>query len=174
MIKHDGVDCRVLRIERNLIRDTKMAAIGCMEHGNTREDYGGAPIGDRIYVVNNTLLDNHYGLVGGANLIALNNVFVGTKKVAARKVAGRSILAWSLFWRNGTDMEDCNADEAHTLRADPRLDAEGRPLDGSPCLGAGTAVFECDGKELLRIDRQDYAGKAPNLGAFHRKPPATQ
>jgi hypothetical protein len=174
VIKHAGVDCRVLRIERNLIRDTKMAAIGCMDGGNTREDYGGAPIGDRIYVVNNTLLDNHYGLLGGTNLIAVNNVFVGTKKVAARKVAGQSILAWNLFWHNGTDMEDCNADQAHTLRADPRLDAQGRPLDGSPCLEAGTAVFERDGKELLRIDRADYAGKAPNLGAFQRKPPAAR
>ena len=172
VIKHDGPDCRVLRIERNLIRATKMAAIGCMDKGNTREDYNGAPIGDPIYVINNTLLDNHYGLTGGANLIAVNNVFARTKNVAARKVAGRSLMAWNLFWHNGTDLDRCNADKATTLLADARLDADGRPMPGSPCIDAGTATLERDGQKVLRIEKKDYAGKAPDLGASESAPPA--
>ena len=172
IIKHAGPDRRVLRIERNLIRGTKMAAIGCMDKGNTRENYKGAPIGDRIYVVNNTLLDNHYGLTGGANLIAVNNVFAGTKLVAARKVAGRSWMAWNLFWHNGTDVDRCNSDKATTLLADPRLDANGRPKPGSPCIDAGTVTLERDGQNVLRIEKKDYAGKAPDLGAFESAPAA--
>jgi len=172
VIKHDGPDCRVLRIERNLIRRTKMAAIGCMDKGNTREDYKGAPIGDRIYVVNNTMLDNHYGLTGGANLVAINNIFAGTKNVAARNVAGRSIMVRNLFWRNGTNLDRCNAEKATMLLVDPRLDADGRPQRGSPCIDAGKATLERDGQEVLRIEKKAYAGKAPDLGAFETDLPS--
>jgi hypothetical protein len=166
IIDHAGPSNRVVRIERNLIRDTRMAAVGCMDGGQSNENYKGAPIPDRIYLINNTLLNNHYGLTGGANLIALNNLFVGCRNAAAKNVAGKSVLAHNLFWKNGTDALNSNVIDASTLRKDPRLDADGRPQRDSPCIDAGVAEFTWKDEKVLALPAKTYAGKAPDLGAF--------
>ena len=56
-----------------------------------------------ITVINNTFVDEQNGLIGGANTIALNNLFTGIQGSAVRRVAGASITAHALFWNNGID-----------------------------------------------------------------------
>ena len=121
IIDYPDVSDRIIRIERNVIIHNDMAAIGCMSDGNTKENYEGADIPEPIYLINNTIADNEYGVTGGNNLVALNNILVGSKKSALKKVDGESIAAYNLFWQNAKDIDQSNVDEASTLRKNPML-----------------------------------------------------
>ena len=157
---------RVFRIERNVIEGSAMAAVGCMGNKNTKENYEGADIPERIFIINNTFAANKYGITGGNNMAVLNNIFVGTKKTAMKKVDGSSISAFNLFWENGADLKDCNWQKETTLFKDPGLGPERRLTKGSPCIDRGAAQFEWKGQQLLALPERSYAGKAPDLGAF--------
>ncbi|MDP7276226.1 MAG: right-handed parallel beta-helix repeat-containing protein [Planctomycetaceae bacterium] len=157
---------RVIRIQRNVIADTRMAAIGCMANGNTRENYEAANIPERIEVINNTLIDNHYGITGGDSLLALNNVIAGTKMTALKQVDGNSVLAFNLLWNNTVDNQGSHLVANSTIARDPRLDGQYRPGSNSPCIDAGTSLYKKAGAVLLKIPRTSFIGKAPDLGAF--------
>jgi len=175
IIDHPGPSNRRLWIERNVIRGTAEAAIGCMNDAETGEDYRSAAIPDPVAIVNNTLIDNHYGLCGGGNLVAANNVFARTRRTAVKGAAGGAVLDHNLFWENGRDAEDCDLPAGTTVRRDPRLDADGVPAAGSPCIDAGTAEVRWPGGGATRLPPDSYAGKAPDLGAREWTPaPATQ
>lgn len=157
---------RLIRIERNVIAHNAMAAVGCMGGGNTRENYEAADIPEPIYLINNTVVGNTYGVTGGDNLVALNNIFVSVKRSALKGVDGRSIAAYNLFWGNGLDFEGSNVDEEHIIRADPLLDKRFKLRDGSPCIDAGAARFIWRSAVVFQPDPGTYSGLAPDLGAF--------
>jgi hypothetical protein len=90
LIDYPDVSPRTYRIERNLIVDSAMAGIGCMSDGNTDENYEAASIPERVYIVNNTLVGNEYGLTGGDNFLVLNNIFLRSKQTALKNVDGKS------------------------------------------------------------------------------------
>jgi hypothetical protein len=167
VIDHPGPSNRVLRVERNLISGTRMAAIGFMDEAKTGEDYRAAAMPDRVLVVGNTFLDNEYGLTGGGNLFVLNNVFARTAETALKGCTGGAVAARNLFWKNGRDFDPENGVlKSGVVTADPRLDEEGRPQAGSACVDAGTALFEWQGQRILALSRRRYAGKAPDIGAY--------
>src|SRR5690606_33196083 len=93
---------RRFTIERNLFLNNGMAGIGLMDDATSDEDYRAADITERIQVFNNTFVGNEYGISGGDNLIALNNIFQG-HVVALNKIDGDSIVSYNLFWQNETD-----------------------------------------------------------------------
>ncbi|NPA94986.1 MAG: hypothetical protein GXO58_06125, partial [Thermodesulfobacteria bacterium] len=164
LIDYDDDSDRVFYIHHNLIHHTYMAAIGCMPDGNTRENYGGSYMVEPVYLYNNTLVDNHYGLTGGDNIIAINNIIAGTEKRAMYKVDGDSIVDYTLFYDNGTDYESCNLKSDGTFfYENPDLDDSYRPQEGSVVIDAGTAHYSWNGAE---INVTDYLGDAPDLGAF--------
>jgi hypothetical protein len=169
LIDYPGLSDRAFRIERNVFHATAMAAVGCMPDGETRENYGGAPLQEPVLVLNNTFVDNHHGLTGGDNLVAANNVFVGTRKTAMRRLQGDSRAAHNLFWRNGTDFDDAPVEREKSLFADPMLDGDHRLKKGSPCIDAGTAALERKGLKAFELAKESYAGAAPDLGAFESK-----
>ena len=78
LIDDEAPSSRVFRIERNLIANNAQAAIGMMCCMNTREDFQGASLAERIYLFDNTFLGNDHGVTGGDNAIALNNLFAHT------------------------------------------------------------------------------------------------
>lgn len=168
IIGYPGASNRRFWIERNVIRGTAKAAIGFMDNADTREDYRASAVTDPMYVVNNTLLENNWGLTGGANLVAANNVFAGTKHAAVLKSAGDSIFTNNLFWDNGADWKDSNIDDAGAVRKDPMLEADGVPAAASPCADAGTAVVKRGQVALFTLPASAYAGKAPDIGARER------
>ena len=170
IIDYPDVSNRVIRIERNLIANTRMAAIGCMSNGNTRENYEAANIPERIEVINNTLVDNFYGITGGDSVLAINNLLARTKRIALKRVDGRSILAFNLLWNNGTDTSGSNVEETSTIRSDPRLDSDHKPVPDSPCIDAGTAELSRDGAVLFRFAADAFSGAAPDVGAFEAAP----
>ncbi len=166
IIDHPGPSNRVIRIERNLISGTAMAAIGMMNKGNSAEDYRGASIQDPITLVNNTFLDNHYGVCGGGNMIVVNNVFARTEKIALKRVGGRSFISHNLFFESGSHFVAINVRKSAVILADPKLDKDGKPQAGSPCIDAGIATIKVNRKPVEIVPKTTYTGKAPDLGAF--------
>lgn len=166
IIDHPGPSNRVILIERNLISGTAMAAIGMMNNGNTGEDYRGTSIQDPITLVNNTFLDNHYGVCGGGNMIVVNNVFARTEKIALNRVTGRSFVAHNLFFKNGSNFVASNVAKSTVILADPKLDEDGKPQTGSPCIDAGVATIKIKRKPVEVVLKTAYTGKSPDLGAF--------
>lgn len=89
IIDYSDVSDRKITISHNLIEKTKMAAIGCMSQGNSKEDYEGADIPEPIFIHNNTFVDNHRGISGGKSLTVADNVFRTGKKGARAEPRGR-------------------------------------------------------------------------------------
>ena len=167
-IDSPDISPRTLRVERNVFSNNALAAVSVIAAGSTDtvEDLSGAPMAEHMYVVNNTFSAGNYGVVGGANAVVLNNVFSGNRGSAVRRVAGNSTTAYNDFWNNGVNYEDSNVDSAHTLLADPLLNADWTLGAGSPAIDAGTAFFQWQGETILNLPPTSYQGSAPDLGAF--------
>lgn len=165
LIDYPDLSDRIFRIERNVFVDNAMAAIGFMADGNTVEDFSGAPIPERVYLINNTFVGNNYGVTGGANLIVLNNIFTDTANSSLKNVSVDSIASYNLFWNNGMDYENSNIDFANTLSDDPLLDSDYFLMLGSPAIEAGTSSFDWQGEKVLDMPETSYSGSAPDMGA---------
>ena len=169
-IDYDTNSHRVFRIERNIIANNEMAALGCMGDMNTVEDYEAFAIPERIFLISNTVVGNTYGITGGGNMIILNNIIADTAEVAMKGVGGDSIAAYNLYWRNGVDAVDTIWLEETCLFADPLLSLEHQPLPGSPCTDTGILFFEHNDEILLNYAAGDFTGEAPDLGASEQEP----
>jgi hypothetical protein len=170
LIDYPGLSPRTFFIERNLIVGSAMAGIGCMSDGISKEDYRAASIPERVYIVNNTIVDNEYGLTGGDDFLVLNNIFANAKQTALKNVDGKSLVSHNLVWASGTDLEGVSVDRAAMLRADPQLDDDHQLKRGSPCIDAGAAEITWQG-ETYTIPKEQYRGSAPDLGAFELAAP---
>lgn len=166
IIDYPEMSDRRVRIERNLIADNAMAGIGLMSDAISDEDYRAADIPEPIEVINNTIVGNEYGIVGGDNLVAINNIIAQSKQLGMKKVDGGSVATHNLFWANGKNFDDAsNVRDEHTLKVDPKLGPEYRPLAGSPCVDAGIAQLNTPGGVVEVFVA--YTGDAkPDLGAF--------
>jgi hypothetical protein len=163
---------RVFYIERNLIFNNAFAGLGCTGEGITRENYEGADVLEPIYFINNTMVGNNYGITGGDNLLALNNVIAGTKMTAMKKVNGNSLAAYNNFFENGLDFDRCNRIDSTIFYAAPLFDENYRLTRESPGVDAGVAFFIWQGDTVLNFSCQDYNSAAPDIGAFEYDVPA--
>lgn len=161
LIDYPGASRREIRIERNTIVQSAMAGIGSMPDGNTKENYGGAAMEEKVYVLHNTLVGNHHGITGGDRMIILNNIVKDSPGVALKRAAGRSRIANNCLWNNGKDDADSVAAD-ETLRADPLLDASFRLRPGSPCIDRGAASLDWNGEAVTAPG--PHRG-TPDLGA---------
>ena len=169
IIDYPGMSDRHVRIERNVIAKNAMAGIGLMSDAISDEDYRGADIPEPIEVINNTIVGNEYGITGGDNLLAINNVIVDNRQLGMKKVDGGSLASHNLFWKNGTAFDDAtNVRDEHTLQVDPRLGTDYRLTADSPCIDAGVAQLTAAGFEVEIHANTDTNGK-PDLGAFERQ-----
>ena len=165
IIDYPGVSNRRIRIEGNVIAQNAMSGIGLMSDGVTKEDYRGADIPEPIEVVNNTIVENEYGITGGDNLLAVNNVIAGNKQLGLKNVDGKSLASHNVLWNNGTDFDEGNVHAEHVVRKDPRLDANWRPQSDSPCIDAGVAELVVPAGRM-EISRGVVNGTGPDLGAI--------
>lgn len=163
---------RVLYIERNLIFRNAAAGLGCTGEGVTRENYEGADVLEPIYLLNNTFVGNNYGITGGDNLLALNNVIASTKMTAMKKVDGQSLAAYNILFDNGVDFDHSNLIDSTIFYAAPLLDENYRLTRKSPCIDAGVAFFIWRDDTVVNFSRQEYNGAAPDIGAFEYELPA--
>ncbi len=166
LIDYPDLSDRIFRVERNVFVGNAIAAIGFMEGGNTTEDLNGAAIPERVFVTNNTFVAESYGVVGGANVIVLNNIFRDVQNSALRRVSGDSIAAHNMLWNNGTDYEETNIDLPSTRFTDPLLNADYSLTANSPAMDTGTATFIWQGETVMDMPGSSYNGPAPDVGAF--------
>jgi hypothetical protein len=143
-----------------------MVGLGLMDNGETKEDFRAASIPERIYLINNTIVDHPYAVTGGDNLIALNNIFLNSSTLALKNVDADSIAAYNLFWNNKADSEGSNIDSDTSLLVSPSLNQAYQPQPGSLSIDAGVARFEWNGETVLDLPAASFLGQAPDLGAF--------
>ena len=160
-----GVSARPTIIEGNLFENNIAAAFSMMCCSQTVEDFAGASLPERYLINNNTFRNNGHGVIGGDNVIALSNIFVG-HDVAVKRLQGDSIAANNLFFNNTVDHLDAITDAPSNLFADPLLAIDSSLLASSPAIDAGLTTFDWLGETVLALQGDDYVGAAPDLGAF--------
>ena len=187
IIDYDGLSDRVLYIRNNIIADSNEVGIGCMDNGETNEDYRAASIPEPIYVINNTFYKNLYGITGGDNMVVKNNIFAEIGLTALKKVDGASSITHNAFWQNGTDFSDTSpgvgnylninplftdaADGDYHLQSqagrwDPNLNDWVVDVNTSPCIDAGDPNSDWTGESWPH-------GSRINLGAYGGTPQAS-
>jgi hypothetical protein len=92
-----------------------------MSDGNTTENYEGASIIEPIYIINNTFYSNEYGVTGGDNLIAKNNIIANTNRIAMKNVDNNSLISYSNFWNNGLNFDNCNTNDLTLVYGNPNF-----------------------------------------------------
>jgi hypothetical protein len=157
---------RVYILEGNLIYENRMAGIGCMDNGESREDFRGAAIQEAILVFNNTIIGNECGICGGAGMIAINNIIMKSRYAGIKNLSGRSIFTHSVLYLNGTDQVNSHVDETTVILSDPKLSEDFVPGPGSPCIDKGNAYLVSGSDTLISIPVDRYNGNAPDIGAF--------
>ena len=166
IIDSSGISNRKFIIERNLIRASTDVGLGLMDNGETKEDFRAASMPERIHVFNNTFDGNAYGITGGDNLIAVNNIISNSSVLGIKNTDNTSIVAHTLFWGNATDHTGSNVDAITTVNADPLYAGDFSIQTGSPAINAGTANFVHNTETVLTIPPSDYVGTAPDLGRY--------
>jgi hypothetical protein len=164
LIDYAKVSDREFVIERNLIRDSADVGLGIMGDGETREDFSAASMPERVSVFNNTFDGNNYGITGGDNLIAVNNIISNSATLGIKNIDGESIVADTLFWHNAKDQVGSNLDSDTIHVGDPRYTASWELAAGSAAIDAGTAELAHGGETVLNIPDSDYVGDAPDIG----------
>lgn len=158
---------RAIRIERNLFLNNRKATVGCMPDQQTNETYIGAALLEPVRFVNNTVVGDGYGFVGGATTVAVNNIFANITNSAIRKmIAPNSIAAHNLVWNCGTVNDSSNVDMATTLQVDPLLAADYHLTSSSPAINAGVESYIWRGEDVVALPPTGYSGSAPDLGAY--------
>ena len=175
LIDYTGTGNYTIRIEHNLFQSNYdalglSAAIAFMPNGETVETLAGAQSTRRTYVLSNTFVGEKNGLVGGASVIVLNNIFTGVTGTALSRVAGTSIASYNLFWSCGINYDLSVTDVPHFLFSNPQLTTAARLADGSPAINAGTAFFLWRGETVLNLPSSSFVGAAPDLGAYESAP----
>ena len=102
LIDYSELSNRAFVIENNLIQGSADVGLGIMDNGETKEDFRGASMPERVVVSNNTFDGNRYGITGGDNLTATNNT-ISNSEVGLKNVDGRSTVTGTRFINNDVD-----------------------------------------------------------------------
>jgi hypothetical protein len=153
-------------IAGNLIANNRMAGVGLLANANSIENYSAANITEAVRVFNNTLYGNDYGISGGGNLVAFNNIITNsltrgtwmleTVQTPDTLVAlgtpeqANSVLAYSLLFNNLVDTDRTNVGTGVILGVDPFFEAV--PNAGPD--GAWATVDDDFSGLVLRSDSQ--------------------
>jgi hypothetical protein len=153
----------------------------------TLEDYSGADIVEAIRVYNNTFYGNDYGISGGDNLVAFNNIIANSTTKGVWRVQGplgaNSVVAYTLFYHNGIDADQSNLGAGNLFGQDPLFAFPPNPgpdgvwrtvdddfsglvlLPGSPGIDAGVTQYIANsGEAIPPTPITGFSGAAPDLG----------
>src|SRR3989304_9765764 len=160
-----------------------------MPDGNTTEDYSGADMVEAIRVYNNTFYGNDYGISGGDNLVAFNNIITNSTTRGVWRVQGplgaNSVVAHTSFYNNAVDSDQSDLGGGNIFGENPLFvyppnagpdglwgtvddDFSGLVLQaGSPAIDTGvTQYIANDGEAIPPSPITDFSGAAPDLGAY--------
>jgi hypothetical protein len=187
LIDYEDLSDRVFYIKNNIIADSNQVGVGCMDKGDTNEDYRAASIPEPVYVINNTFYNNLYGITGGDNMVVKNNIFAEIDLIALKEVNGSSSITYNAFWQNGTDFSNsspgvgnylntnplftdaANGDyhlQSQAGRWDPNSNNWVADTNTSPCIDAGDPNSDWTGETWPN-------GSRINLGAYGGTPQAS-
>jgi len=119
LIDYPDVSNRIIRIEGNLFSGNRDAGVGCLPDGRTIEDFGGAALAERVLLVGNTFTAERNGMIGGANVVIVNNIFTGIRESALRRVKGALVTSSNVFSKNGKDLDECALEPAGAIEVGP-------------------------------------------------------
>ena len=102
LIDYSALSNRAFVIENNFVQGSADAGLGIMDNGETKEDFRGASMPERVEVSNNTFDGNRYGITGGDNLTATGNT-ISNSDVGLKNVDGRSTVTGTRFINNDVD-----------------------------------------------------------------------
>jgi len=106
-IDYDAESDRQFVIQRNVISNSDMAGIGCMDNTNTREDYRAAKLDEDIWIVDNWFIDNAYGVSGGGNIKLFRNTFNEHRQAAVLGFDAGADAALNRFANNARNLLAC-------------------------------------------------------------------
>ena len=178
---------RHIVIAGNLIASNRRAGIGFMHSGNTNEDYSGVDAAEAVRVYNDTFYANDYGISGGDNVVAFNNIIAGSTSRAVWRVQGgrgaNSVVAHTLFFGNHVDSDQTLIGPGDLFGQDPLFVAAPGPgpdgswgtvdddfsglvlQPGSPAVDRGVAQYRAaSGEAIPPASLIGYSGAAPDLG----------
>jgi hypothetical protein len=121
LIDYSDLSDRAFVIENNLVQGNADVGLGIMDNGETKEDFRGASMPERVEVSNNTFDGNRYGITGGDNLIAINNT-ISNSEVGLKNVDGQSTVSGTRFINNDVDYIHSNVVGAATVTKQGSLD----------------------------------------------------
>lgn len=154
------------------------AGIGIMVGENTTEDFSAAAMPEPLYAINNTFASGDAGISGGANLIAVNNIFSGLTVFDLKNVNGKSKVMNSLFASSPKLQGTNNIDNTATKTGNPNFDSQFRIQAGSPAIDAGLARYQHSytyngslggstqtyTEYAVDLASSQYSGSAPDIG----------
>ena len=159
-------------IANNLIINNGQAGLGTTANkiSDQTQYPGGFPLEEKIYVINNTFVNNSMGgILGGANMVVHNNIFYNNSVVDLKNVSGNSVASHNLFFGPAVDYEGRNV-ESKNVTADPNFINTSLPPNfnsfqlgaGSPAVDAGIVVNNIYTE--FGVTPPGYSGNAPDLG----------
>lgn len=179
-------------IHNNLIANNRMAGIGLLPNELSIEDYSGADIIEAIRVYNNTFYGNDYGISGGDNLVALNNIIANSTTFGVSRVKGdagdNSVVAYTLFHGNGKDFTQSQLGAGNLFGQKPLFASPPNPgadgqfgtldddfsglilQDRSPAIDVGISQYTTIDSELVPPTPIPFNGAAPDLGCWEYNP----
>ncbi|MGE5072073.1 MAG: right-handed parallel beta-helix repeat-containing protein, partial [Anaerolineae bacterium] len=174
-------------IAGNLFASNHRAGIGIVSSADADESYSGLAAAESVWVYQNTFYGNDYGISGGANLVAFNNIIGNSTSRGAWRVqpapGSNSVVAYTLFWKNRVDADQTLLGPANLFNQDPLFagipdpgpDGRWGTVDDdfsglllrpdSPAIDRGAAQFVTAGREGIPLDPlSGFSGSAPDLG----------
>lgn len=160
-------------LERNLFIGSGKAGIGIMVGDVTNQNYSAAAMPEPLYAINNTFVNNDAGISGGANLIAINNIFSGNLVFDLKNVNGNSQIMNSLFAVAPKLQGTNNLETATTKTGNPLFDSSFIPQTGSPAINGGKTSYnhsyiyssQTVTDTVMNLTADQYSGSAPDIGA---------
>lgn len=176
LIDYAGASSRRFYIYRNLFRSRGTAGVGATADGSTSQSGAGSPLVEAVQIYNNTIIGQKWGIVGGTNMLVLNNIIKDTTIYALRMLQNQSWAAYNDLFGNAANADATSQPLVGEgmLYADPRLDTTYHLTSGSPCIDAGVAHYERNGQVM---DLADVPEGLPDIGAYEYgsgPPPSNQ
>ncbi len=157
---------RKFSIYRNVLADNTDVGLGCMPDGNTGENFGGSDMKEEVLFYNNTVTRNRLGVTGADNFIAINNIIANNATEGVKRFRHNSIVDRSLFFNNGTHIDDAITGNGNLFNVNPQFDPNTYDLlAGSPSIDGGLAQYIWQGELVIDWAPSTYNGGAPDLGA---------
>jgi hypothetical protein len=131
------------------------------QRGDLSEIYPDIAFTERVFVTNNTIVNNDNGIAGGDNFVVLNNI-IADHRLGVTNIDGNSRLDYTMFSNSNLSGVPFAVQGSNILFEDPRLNSDGTLQDGSPGIDAGVSSYTWLGENVLTITT--FSGSAPDLG----------